>query len=69
MLKREEVLALCYLNKNMKIGLIEIPQCLVKGISIDCLLYLNIFLNFGEKRFPLDCEGPAFAPDEVPQSL
>lgn len=65
--KCEELLALCYLNENMKIGLTEIPMYVV--ISIDFLLYFNIFLNFGGKRFPLDCEGPAFPPGEIPQGL
>lgn len=69
MFKCEELLVLCFLNENMKIVLVEIPKCLTEVFSTDFLLYLNIFSNSGGKRFPLDCEGPAFAPAEVPQGL
>lgn len=69
MFKCNKLLVLCFLNENMKTVLVEIPKCLIEVISTDFLLYLNIFSNFGGKRFPLDCEGPAFAPAEVPQGL
>lgn len=69
MFKHEELLAPCYLHENIEIVLIEIPKCLVEVFSIECLLYLNVFLNFGGKRFPLDCEGPSFPPSEVSQGL